>query len=224
MTNVCSACRLIWYPPAPLCPGCWGTQIEWVPLSGRGTVNSWVVFHQAYLKGYDDEVPFNVAEVTPEDFAVVTAVECKPNVQEDEWLAAMMAKADMIEDWITAVRAEVERRLLAGAAVRGYKLVQGRQGNRAWANVEEAEAQLKAMRLKVEQMYDLSLISPTSAEKLATAPDPAIGPRQWKKLQAIITRSPGKLHVAPVSDKRPAVSVAPVSDSFDAAPNPEDFV
>jgi uncharacterized OB-fold protein len=38
-----------------------------VPLSGRGTVNSWVVFHQAYLKGYDDEVPFNVAEVTLEE-------------------------------------------------------------------------------------------------------------------------------------------------------------
>ena len=63
----CSDCRLIWYPPAPVCPGCWGTLIEWVPLSGRGTVNSWVVFHQAYLKGYDGEVPFNVAEVTLEE-------------------------------------------------------------------------------------------------------------------------------------------------------------
>lgn len=60
----CSGCRLIWYPPSPLCPNCWSTQIEWVPLSGRGTVNSWVVFHQAYLKGFDGEVPFNVAEVT----------------------------------------------------------------------------------------------------------------------------------------------------------------
>jgi uncharacterized protein len=60
----CTACRMIFYPPAPLCPDCWSTALEWVPLSGRGTVNSWVVFHQAYLKGYDNEVPFNVAEVT----------------------------------------------------------------------------------------------------------------------------------------------------------------
>jgi uncharacterized protein len=60
----CLACHLIWYPPGPLCPQCWSTGIEWATLSGRGTVNSWVVFHQAYLKGFDDEVPFNVAEVT----------------------------------------------------------------------------------------------------------------------------------------------------------------
>ena len=63
----CQACRLVWYPPGPLCPHCWSTEIEWATLSGRGTVNSWVVFHQAYLKGFDDEVPFNVAEVTLEE-------------------------------------------------------------------------------------------------------------------------------------------------------------
>lgn len=60
----CSACSHLWYPPAPLCPECWSRDNEWVTLSGRGQVNSWVVFHQAYLPGYGDEVPFNVAEVT----------------------------------------------------------------------------------------------------------------------------------------------------------------
>ena len=60
----CTACSLVFYPPAPLCPGCWSRDLAWVALSGRGTVNSWVVFHQAYLKGYEGEVPFNVAEVT----------------------------------------------------------------------------------------------------------------------------------------------------------------
>jgi uncharacterized OB-fold protein len=60
----CSSCHRIWYPPSPLCPHCWSDEHDWVALSGRATVNSWVVFHQAYLRGYDDEVPFNVAEVT----------------------------------------------------------------------------------------------------------------------------------------------------------------
>ncbi len=60
----CSACHKIWYPPSPVCPQCWSTDHAWAALSGRATVNSWVIFHQAYLKGYDDEVPFNVAEVT----------------------------------------------------------------------------------------------------------------------------------------------------------------
>ena len=60
----CLSCELIWYPPGPLCPDCWSTEIEWTTLSGRGTVNSWVVFHQAYLKGFADDVPYNVTEVT----------------------------------------------------------------------------------------------------------------------------------------------------------------
>lgn len=131
------------------------------------------------------------------------------------WLAACMAKADLIEDWLKAVRAEVERRLLAGQAVPGYKLVQGKQGNRSWADKAVAEELLrKTFRLPVEKAYDLSLISPTTAEKLMKAGD--IGPRQWPKAEALITRAPGKPSVAPVTDKREALVVGPVADEFDA--------
>ena len=50
-------------------------------------------------------------------------------------------------------------------------------------------------------------------EKLAKAE--VIGPRQWPKLQALITRADGKPSVAPESDKRPAICVKPVADDFD---------
>lgn len=125
-------------------------------------------------------------------------------------LGHAMASVDLIESWCKAVRAETERRLLAGQDVPGFKLVEGRRGNRKWGNETEVEALLKTMRLKHEQMYDYSLISPASAEKLAKAE--IIGPKQWPKLQQLITQSAGKPSVAPVSDKRPAVSVA---DDFD---------
>lgn len=132
-------------------------------------------------------------------------------------LARCMDKVDLIESWCKAVRAEVERRLLAGDCVPGYKLVEGRRGARQWADAEQAEAALKAMRLKVEEMYDLKLISPTTAEKLHKAG--AIGPRQWPKVQALIAQAEGKPSVAPESDKRPAITVAPALDEFDAAPS-----
>jgi len=80
---------------------------------------------------------------------------------------------------------------------------------------------LKSMRLKHDQMYDYSVISPTAAEKLAKAGE--IGPRQWPKLQSLITRSDGKPSVAPESDKRPALVVTPSADDFDdvrATPEP----
>ncbi len=59
----CDECGRVWYPPAPLCPGCWSRKFTWTELSGRGRVNSWVVFHQSYFRSYDDDIPYNVAEV-----------------------------------------------------------------------------------------------------------------------------------------------------------------
>jgi hypothetical protein len=133
-------------------------------------------------------------------------------------LAEAMGKADLVEQWCKAVRAEVERRLLAGTPVAGYKLVQGKRGSRAWSDPVEAEVALKAIRLKVEEMYDLKLISPTTAEKLAKRLDdkgrPIIGPRQWPRLQGLITQSDGKPSVAPSTDPRPALEMAPVIDAF----------
>lgn len=148
------------------------------------------------------------------DFEVLTDLEPgKPaSGSQEQWLSACLSKVDLIEDWCKAVRAEVERRLVAGALVPGYKLVPGKKGARAWADTEAAEAALKTMRLKESEMYDWTLISPTTAEKLAKAK--TIGPKQWPKLQGLIRQSDGKPHVAPESDPRPALVVTPVADEF----------
>lgn len=128
-----------------------------------------------------------------------------------EALATKMNAIDLIESWCKAVRAEVERVLFDGGQVPGYKLVQGRQGNRDWINEQDVEAAFKAMRLKLDEMYDFKLISPTSAEKLLKDT-----PRRWKKVQSLVTRSPGKPSVAPVSDKRQPLSVVPKADDFNS--------
>lgn len=146
----------------------------------------------------------------------------KPADCTSEDIANKMAMVKLVEDWCKALRAETERRLLAGEYVRGYKLVQGKMGNRKWSDAEEAEATLKGIRLKVEEMYDLSLISPTTAEKLMSAG--TIGPRQWKKVIPLITRSEGQPSVAPESDKRPALVVGGNTDDFDVVQTAEDFV
>jgi hypothetical protein len=136
-----------------------------------------------------------------------------PETADEDDLARVMANADMIENWIKAVRAEVERRLLAGTPVKGYKLVQGKRGNRQWESPEVAEATLKAMRIKHDMMYDYKLASPTSIEKLVKAEE--IGPRQWTKIQALITQSAGQPSVAPESDKRPALVTSVDASEFD---------
>ena len=131
---------------------------------------------------------------------------------EDQHLAVCMDSIELIEMYAKAVRAEVERRLLAGVPIPGYKLVQGKQGNRAWTSEEEAKAMLKSFRLKIEEMYDLSLISPTTLESLANLE--RIGKKQWAKAQALIGRSEGKPSVAPASDRRPAIVKTAVADDL----------
>ena len=121
-------------------------------------------------------------------------------------LSIAMAAVPLVEDWCKAVRARLEAELLAGKPVPGFKLVQGRNGARKWADEKTAEAALKKMKLKVEEMYDLKLITPPAAEKLAKAG--TIGPKQWPSLQGLIVQKPGPPSVAPESDKRPAYSPA----------------
>ena len=140
-----------------------------------------------------------------------------PETADERDLARIMANADMIEKWVKAVRAEVERRLLAGEPVPGYKLVQGKKGNRQWADPDAAEETLKSMRIKHDQMYDYKLASPTSIEKLAKAGD--VGPRQWTKIQDLITQSEGQPSVAPESDKRPALVTSATASDFDDVTN-----
>lgn len=131
---------------------------------------------------------------------------------EADELAVALSKVDMIEDWCKAIRAEAERRLLAGESVPGFKVVAGKRGARTWADPAEVEKLFKeTFRLKVEEAYDLKLISPTSAEKLHKAG--VIGPRQWSKVTSLITQSEGKPHVAPESDPRPALDVS--ANQFD---------
>ena len=121
-----------------------------------------------------------------------------------------MAAVDLVEQWCKAVRAEVESRLLQGQEVPGYKLVQGKRGARAWTSAEEAEAILKSMRLKQDEMYDLKLISPTTAEKVLKE-----SPKRWNRIAPLISQSEGKPSVAPESDKRPALVLGAVEDDFE---------
>lgn len=150
---------------------------------------------------------------TAEDFAQFT-----PDAADelgsagDNYLSMAMAKVGLVEDWCKAIRAEVERRLLRGDTVPGYKLVEGKLGNRQWTSQDEAEAAMKSMRLKQDEMYERKIISPTAAEKVLKQ-----NPAKWEKLQKLITRNPGKPSVAPAADKRPALAVhTATADDFAA--------
>lgn len=177
---------------------------------------------------------FNAAPASPDEFSALdTPVEGASAVVAGHsiaaWLGACLTKVDMVEDWCKSIRAEAERTMLAGENVPGFKLVEGKQGNRAWSDEAEALKLLKTFRLKQEEIYDFTVKSPTQIAKLGPPVDkdgnvkppkegeeaPVIGRRQWPKIAALITRAPAKKHVAPLSDKRPALEIKPVADEFE---------
>lgn len=123
-----------------------------------------------------------------------------------------MKIADFAELWIKAKRAEVEAELLAGRPVTGFKLVQGKKGNRKWMDEAAVEEMMKKFRLKRDEMYDFSLISPTAAEKLLAEQSP----KRWEQLKGLYAQAEGGIHVAPESDKRETYVPEKPEDGFEA--------
>ena len=142
-------------------------------------------------------------------------------------LARAMDCAGEFEDWIKAVRAEVERRLLLGQEVPGWGLELGREGARQWIDPEAAEAYLrKTARLKIEHVYDMKLVSPTTIERLAgykqghkvknPKTPPVVGETQWLKLQRMVKRSKPSPSVKRIEViKTPYLPLAPDASGFD---------
>lgn len=139
-------------------------------------------------------------------------------------LGAAMDKVGLIEDFCKAVRAEVERRLHAEQDVDspagGYKLGDGKRGNRAWKSEEEVEAALKKMRLKADQMYTFKLKGPAPIEKLLAKDFP----RRWAKIKAMYWQPDGKPSVMLKSDPRPAITKQVVLDAFEDVSDGSDLV
>ncbi|RQQ30511.1 DUF2800 domain-containing protein [Burkholderia stagnalis] len=152
------------------------------------------------------------AGINGPDAAYATSV-TNVDLLDNERLGVIYASLDLIDSWAKAVRGRIEHELLQARAVPGVKLVAGRRGARQWNEPEAAEALLKSMRLKQDEMYNFKLISPTQADKLLRNESP----RRWKKVEALIVQRDGRPSVAPDSDPRPALEIQPPENDFEAA-------
>lgn len=132
----------------------------------------------------------------------------------DDDIGSKLSKISIIRSWCDAIEQEAYRLAVSeGKPVRGFKIVQSRNGNRKWRSDQEAEQIMRSMRLRSEQMYNYRIISPTEAEKMFK--QGTLGERKWKRLREVITRSEGKLLLVPESDKREAVDVITDLDLLD---------
>ena len=59
----CTGCAAWRYPPASVCPRCGSLEVRWSPVSRRGTIYSFVVYHRAFHPASAAEIPYVVALV-----------------------------------------------------------------------------------------------------------------------------------------------------------------
>jgi uncharacterized OB-fold protein len=63
----CQSCGLIRWPPSLICPNCSSQDTELVPLSGKGKVYTFVVYHQAYHPAFEKDLPYVTAVIQLEE-------------------------------------------------------------------------------------------------------------------------------------------------------------
>lgn len=125
-------------------------------------------------------------------------------ILDDDYLVRVVAKAKAIGKWLSDVDEYLEARLLAGEEIDGIKLVDGREGNRDWANADAAETFLRGQGLKQEERFDFKLKSPAAVEKLLKDKLKSSA-RTKNRFEELIVRSPAKKKLAISDDKRDAV-------------------
>ncbi|AUE23480.1 nuclease superfamily protein [Escherichia phage vB_EcoS_HSE2] len=119
-----------------------------------------------------------LAEELEDDFAL----ELTP-----EQLVAEYEKLPLLRQHIDKVEKAMATALHSGKKVPGYKLVEGRGGNRSWADPEAVIAKFG------DKVMAKSIITPTAAVKVIPE----------EELTEFIIRNPGRPTIAAADDKRP---------------------
>jgi hypothetical protein len=130
-------------------------------------------------------------ETGPKHFPQVQAI----SVQQ---LAAVLQHGDAIKQWVDDAKEYALGFLKNGGKIEGWKLVQGRQGNRYWTDEEKAaKLLLEHSHLRENEVWEKSVVSPGGVEKL-------LGKKALTlDLLNLVARAEGKPTIAPVADKRP---------------------
>lgn len=83
----------------------------------------------------------------------------------DGELAQARSKVDDIEAWCAAIKEEAHMRAMQGRQLPGWKLVDGRKGNRKWGDAKAAETELRERLGPAYTYKPLEIISPADADK-----------------------------------------------------------
>lgn len=121
-------------------------------------------------------------------------------------VAEVLAMEPLVTLWLKRVKAQALTTLLDGGEVPGWKVVEGKMGNRKWSDELRVADTLQAAGYNKEEYTETKLLSPAAMDK-------ALGKKKAAELlDGLIDRAPGAPTIVPETDKRPVYNRA---DDFD---------
>lgn len=144
-------------------------------------------------------------EAAMADFAGATiTVPASPGLLSTDELARLLTHADLIDDWLAAVRAHALHLAESGVVVPGFKLVPKR-ATRKWRD-ESVVAQQLGTAVDPHRLYgEPKLLSPAQVEKL-------LPKDQRGLLEALVVKESSGVNLVPDTDARPAKTPSAVAD------------
>lgn len=113
-------------------------------------------------------------------------------------VADVLRMEPMVTLWLKKVKDQALTTLMGGEEIPGYKLVEGKLGNRKWVSEQTVFNLLTGAGYSKEEITETKVLSPSQMDK-------AIGKKKvGELLEEYIERAPGAPTIAPITDKRPA--------------------
>lgn len=124
-------------------------------------------------------------------------------------VAEVLRMEPLVDLWLKRVKAQALNTMLGGVEIPGYKVVEGKQGNRKWTDELEVLDFLVSQGYDREDVTETKLLSPAAMDKV-------VGRKKASDLLAgYITRSSGSPIVVPESNKKPAYDPAADFDTLE---------
>jgi hypothetical protein len=186
---------------------------EFVPQDGDGGSCRWcklrvscAVRHAHNTGGRADMLaimPDMTAEVLDMEVVTDELVTKDGETLKLEYLAAALKNRKRIEKWLGDVEDYLTRLDVDTLTRLGFKYVQGRSGNRAWRNEDEAATFCKGQKLLLEERCTIKLKTPAQIE--AALKEKLKNARTRNRFESLVSRSEGRPVLVPAEDKRAAL-------------------
>lgn len=126
-----------------------------------------------------------------------------------EAVAKILQLEPMISAFLKKLREQALTDAMNGEEIPGFKIVEGKLGNRKWTDEIAVAKILDEAGIPLDTYTTLELLSPAAMDK-------ALGKKRAKELlENMIDRAPGSPTLVPLSDKRPKLDrVAQAADDF----------